>query len=660
MMKTKILSILLLTALFSIVMVSATDLTIPASSINIPSPVNHDGGTFTITFDLENTGSAITDITFTNTQDPSSQLVIFEIDSVDLNAGTPSAPTTTTVTATGTYGANLNGKFKGTIVPNPGTGHTADTLPFEINITDSPSLSVSSATLTNFDTQTVLTVTNDGNIDFTIVNITSDFQVTGVTFDHPDKISILNAGTSKTVTVDIDAASLKRVGPNVATLTATDDDNPITKSEGTITIEKNFCDNGEQGSDLEIRHIDIINDDGDNEIWAPLDRIEVEVEVENKGSVDITEIMVELAVFDSGGRNIVNDFKNLDEEIIDLGRIKDGDEKTATFKFMVPADFEDDGYRLAIKVYSDDLGEEIECTAKQSDDLSDTYFQEIDGEREDDAEKHVIFHDIKVLPSPAQCGERIQVTGDLVNIGDKNYDSNLKVTLYNSELGLDLEQVIRRDLNEGRKRQVEFEFEVPEGAEEKLHTLKFRTYYDYYEDDDTYDEESDEEFRATLRVAGNCHVHTQDVSITAELDSETPQAIAGKQVIIKSTVTNTGNTETMYTLSVSGLDDWATLASIDDQVFTVAAGETKEVNIILNLDSDSEGDKEFTIKTTYGESGITEKKVPLSISASNAQLVPFVDNVKSNWFIYVIILVNVILIIAIISVIRSMVSPRPL
>ena len=116
----------------------------------------------------------------------------------------------------------------------------------------------------------------------------------------------------------------------------------------------------------------------------------------------------------------------------------------------------------------------------------------------------------------------------------------------------------------------------------------------------------------------------------------------------------------MYTLSVSGLDDWATLASIDDQVFTIAAGEVKDINIILNLDSDAEGDKEFTIKTTYGESGITEKKVPLSISASNAQLVPFVDNVKSNWFIYVIILVNVILIIAIISVIRSMVSPRPL
>ena len=183
---------------------------------------------------------------------------------------------------------------------------------------------------------------------------------------------------------------------------------------------------------------------------------------------------------------------------------------------------------------------------------------------------------------------------------------------------------------------------------------------DYDEDDDSYDEESEEEFSATLRVAGNCHSYDEDATITSEFDSETPNAVAGKQVIIKSTVTNTGDVETMYTLSVNGINDWATLASIDDQVFTLAAGENKEVNIILNVDSNAEGDKGFTIKTTYGENKITEHKVSLSISASNTQLTPFVDNVKSNWFIYVIILVNIILIIAIISVIRSMVSPRPL
>jgi uncharacterized membrane protein len=557
-MKTKILTMFLMTALLSMSLVMATDFSLSTSSLKFENKVN------VLTFEF-----------------------------------TP---------PTDTNGSN---QYNFTLdFPNPAiTLENGQSVGFTYNSSD----------LTNIDSTTPITVT-----------VTSDA-------DH-NQLSIGKEYTGK--------IKVKNVA------------NTTDYKEITVNFVGSFCSMGENGTNLEINDIKINNDDGDDEDWSPLDKIEVEVEVENIGNEKVRDVTVELAVFDSSGKNIVKDLENLDDEEIDLGSIKEDDEETAIFEFTVPADFESGDYRLAIKAYSDDLEEENECTAK-SDDLDNTYFQEIVGEREEDSEKHVVFDDIRTN-SPAQCGDKIQVSGDLVNIGDEDYEDQLKVTLYNSELGLELEQIVREDLEEGETESVEFEFEVPEDAEEKLYNLKFKTYYDYDEDDDSYDEESEEEFSATLRVAGNCHSHDEDATITSEFDSETPNAVAGKQVIIKSTVTNTGDVETMYTLSVNGINDWATLASIDDQVFTLAAGENKEVNIILNVDSNAEGDKGFTIKTTYGENKITEHKVSLSISASNTQLTPFVDNVKSNWFIYVIILVNIILIIAIISVIRSMVSPRPL
>ena len=371
--------------------------------------------------------------------------------------------------------------------------------------------------------------------------------------------------------------------------------------------------------------------------------------------------MVEIGLFDSTGKNIIKDMEDLDDEEIDLGSIKDDDEDTAMFTFTVPADFQDDDYKLVIKTYSDDLGQDMECSS-ESNDLSDDLFESINGEREEDEEKHLIFDNIKVSPNPAQCSEKIQVTGELFNIGDEDYEDQVRVTMFSEGLGINTEKTIREDFDQGDSELVDFEFDVPAKTEEKLYTIEFRTFYDYDDDDDSYDEVSDEKFTTSIRVAGNCNLQDTNVAIAATLDSETPEAVPGKQVIINSKLTNTGDVATSYTVSVLENSEWSSLLSIEPKMVNLLPGESRDISIALTVNNDATGDKELTIRADY-DGKTTDQRVVLTIGEgkmASADLGPFVNHLRDNWFIYLIILVNLVLIIAIILVIRSMVSPRPL
>jgi hypothetical protein len=439
----------------------------------------------------------------------------------------------------------------------------------------------------------------------------------------------------------------------------------------TVTIPvdfvRTFCDAGEQADVddfLEITNIKINNNDGNDDEWSPLDEIEVEVEVTNNDNDRIKDVMVEIGLFDSQGKNIIRDMDDLNDRTVDLGSIKEDKDETTTFTFTIPSDFEDDSYSLVIKAYSDDndFGEDVLCTSKTSE-LSDDFFEKIDGERETDEENHILFDKIQVTPSPAQCSEKVQVTGKVANIGDEDYVDQIRVTLFNSELGVNTEQIIRQDFDQGDSEVVDFEFDVPATAAEKLYTLEFRTYFDYDEDDDTYDLVSDDKYTATFRVAGNCNTESSNVAITATLNSETPEAVPGKQVIINTVIKNNGDVDTIYAVSVAGNSGWSTLSSIEPQIVPLGPGESRDVSIALLVNDDATGDNELTISASF-DGKKTDQRIVLSIaegkSMGSNDLGPFVNHLRDNWFIYLIVLVNVVLIVAIILVIRSMVSPRPL
>lgn len=674
-MKLKILLMFLLTAFLSLAMVSAAQVLITSAPV-FTTPVNHDAGTFTVTFDVENTGTSAETVSFTSTVATGAGKATANIPSIaNVELTVPPAPGfKKTVSVTGTFSPNQNGEIDLTITAKPSSvGNTGDSEQFKIKITDKPSLAVSSTTISSNDTKATIKITNNGNIDFPTVNIQIPV-ITGATFSFTSPIS-LNKGTSKDVEVTVQTTPSLNIGTNPATVTARDSLNQAPQAQGTITINKNFCDAGEKGTDLEIKNVKIDNGDGDDEEWTPLDEIEIEVEVSNEGTEKIQDVFVEIGLYNTQGRNVINDMDNLDDEQIDLGSIKDDKEDTAIFTFTIPSDFDSDNYKLVVKTFSKDIGEDKLCDSTSSD-LDNDFFQRISGDREEDEDKHIIFHDIIITPSPAQCGERIQVTGTIVNIGDTDYSDQISVTILNQELGLNLEQVVRKSFDEGDEEVVDFEFDVPANAAQKLHTLEFQTLYDYDEDDNTYDLESDTIFRQTFRVEGNCiagpttgpttgpvQPGKQNVQITADLDSETPEAIAGQQVVVNARIRNIGDSETSYAIGIEGNSEWSRLVSINPRVVSLTPGQSEEVAIVLSINQDASGENDFLIRANYD--GFTaEQEVVLTVSSQGqqppAQISPVVEHLRTNWFIYLIILVNIILIIAIILVIRSMVAPsRP-
>lgn len=537
---------------------------------------------------------------------------------------------------------------------------------------------VSAATNFTLSKTSLNFIAPDNSETFTItpVNTTS----TSYTFVTP--IITDNDGTTIPITVTPNPATATGLNPITITVDSTLDydklsigknyignlmitDNNAENATVSLKFIKTFCKSGEKGNAttglLEITEVNIDNSDGDDTEWSPLDPITIEVKVENTGDDKLSDIIVELGLYNSKGKNIVNDLKDLDNEQIDLGAIRDNDDDIATFNFKVPADFEDNAYTLVVKAYSDDTGEDEVCTSYSSD-LSKDYYELIDGVRETDEERHIVVDNIKISPANPQCSEIVQVSAEVFNIGDEDYEDQVKVTLINKELGVNLEKVIRQDFDQGDSETVDFEFEIPANAAKKAYVLEFKTYYDYDTDDETYN--FDSSVTQSFTVEGNCGVvpTVSSVKITAKLSSDTPEAIAGEQVIITATLENTGESTDLYTISVSGNTAWSSLSEIDPESVIIPAGpeEAKQVDIILDLDKDAEGDKEFTIKAT--KDGVPkEQKVALLITkpaTSGITGSAIAEHIKANGFIYAIVLINLILIIAIILVIRRMVAPK--
>ena len=145
--------------------------------------------------------------------------------------------------------------------------------------------------------------------------------------------------------------------------------------------------------------------------------------------------------------------------------------------------------------------------------------------------------------------------------------------------------------------------------------------------------------------------------ITATLSSD---ALAGEQLVVKGTLKNTGTEQTTYVLSVTGYSAWANLNRIEPISLTLNAGESKDFNVYLDVKEDATGEQFFTITSAFDAttkeqqvSVVIQGKQPFSLTGS-----AIAEHFRTNWFIWVIVLINIILIIAIIAVARRIASSR--
>ncbi|MEK6872805.1 MAG: putative S-layer protein, partial [Nanoarchaeota archaeon] len=178
--------------------------------------------------------------------------------------------------------------------------------------------------------------TNPHNYTLSFPTIT---QENGVAIAFTFSGNVMDVTSAQTITINVSNVNYGKLNPGKnynGNIVVTDANNNTDTLTVPVSFVGSFCKQGEKGTDLEINKVDIDNSDGDDDEWSPLDEIEIKVEVSNEGDEKIKDVNVEIGLFNSEGKNVIKDMKDLDNEEIELGSIKDDDEDTATFNFKVP------------------------------------------------------------------------------------------------------------------------------------------------------------------------------------------------------------------------------------------------------------------------------------------------------------------------------------
>lgn len=499
------------------------------------------------------------------------------------------------------------------------------------------------------------TITNTGNetASFTIpsdIKISDDSKEVVVTLDSYN--FDIEAGESKKISASVTPNSIDalEIGIHSKSIEITAGGN--TTQTLTFSAHKSYCEKGPLKSDIiEIREIDESGSSSDDDwAWYPQDDITLSVKVKNNDDEEDREVRVEWDIYDKGNK-----------EFLDIGddetvSINNNDYEWVEFSFEVPYDLErGSNYLLFVKAYDDDEGEEEICSVAKENGKSAAIGEEEGIPIEIKRERNDVEITKTNLPELLSCGSTTEINLWIANIG-RTREDKIKVTLQESVFGKEISREVSKLDWDDKAEKLSFSVTVPNDIKEGIHKLNFRIDYDYDEDDDEFGKYKTISY--DIEVKGNCIVEKKlGAEITAELDSD---AIAGEQLVIKGTIENTGKEKTSYTLSTKGFSSWAKLDTIEPKTLTLDARDSSDFLIYFNVNEDAEGEQFFTIRADFEKetieqevSVIIEGKEPTAVTGAAIS-----THLRENWFIWVIIVINIILIIAIILVARRIVTSR--
>ena len=626
-MKSKLFATLTFALFLSLTLVSAASL--DQGNVIFPDSIDHDQGTFQITFNLINDGAEAT-IAWSESFTSGSSTFDYSTNTIADGSG---STVTQPITVTGTFNPNQIGPITGLITATPGLGG-AEEIAFSIPITSAPSLSLSDATMSTGSTTATMTLTNEGNTQLTSIDLTFS-TLSGVTFDA-DTVLSLAPGASTDVEVDATIVGDLNLDSASVTVTATAFD--TTSDTAILTLENEFCSAGTVG-DLDIKVSIDNNGRGKDDEWYLLDTLTVEVEVDNDGDEKISDIVVEWALIsESTGETI-------DDDDLNDFNLKDGKDKTLTFDINLdPDDFEVDDIGsnliLLVKAYSDDVGESVECTSESEKvELFGDDFMIVDVE------------DIN-FPDSLQAGTGVEVRAKLWNVGTEAQDE-VSVRVQVQEFNFD-ETVEVGDIDELDSESFTFNLEIPSNTNDGTYAIKFDV---FDEDGDHFEDEDEDEstFIRLFEVKGGTTTQAS-VGIVADIESD---AVAGKDLVIVTTITNTGDETTTYNLLAENYQSWASLDSITPPTFALDSGESRDVKITLVPNADVSGTQEFKVQAVY-DGIITSQTIQVNeIQASTSAGITggaIGASLKENWFIWLVALINIVLVLLIIVVAVRMAS----
>ena len=421
-----------------------------------------------------------------------------------------------------------------------------------------------------------------------------------------------------------------------------------------ISFEKtNYCGIRENKNKISVDIDDVKVSEGfgeDDDYWYLMDEIEVDVIVKNDGSYDLDNVEVEWALYTTSGRKIFDDTEK------DF-KLRDGDDKTVTFSFKIDEDLDRFDGEDAI-LYVRAIGE--------TDDKDSSY----DGEEScgsDSVNVDVITKDDFVVVDELrvndelvdgyyfnesfECGSYADISGRLYNIGEDDQD-DVSLEIYSKALGV-YEKIKFDTIDAYDYREFSYRVNIPEEMDEGNYEIRFEV---YDEDNDLFENKEDDKavFTNIIKVDGKCKLVAPSVS--AKLVGD---ALSGEEVGVVATIENLGEDELDYLVVPEGYSEWATMTSFSPEVFRLAPGEAKNVTINLKLKKDALGEKSFSLTIMNDNRIAGVQPISMNVEKGSFDISDIKDYATAdNLKVAGIILLNIILLIAIISVSRKIIRRK--
>ncbi len=528
------------------------------------------------------------------------------------------------------------------------------------------SLALVSTMVIAVDTSSLILTASDSHIvigqntSLTLTNVNSSAAVTSIFFTTtgssggfnlkftPSTISTLDANTAQTINITPININGLSFGNHEITVNAVGNisGSQTVQTSVPLTLDKGLCEAGPRGTNLTLSRVKIRSSGDKDEEWKLLDTVEVEVKVEDRGE-DINDVFVDLVLYDGSGNDVTGslEFSNADEDQIELGDFGHNDDDTATFEFQVPADFDTGSYKLAVKAYSD--GNEDKDCIDSSGNLNNRIFQSISVKQENDDDKLITIDNVH-LPSETTCAESASGSFEVFNVGDKDQDQ-VRITMFNKELGLNQEFEIRNNLDRGDSEVIDFTLDLPSNMQNKKYPIMFRAEYGYR--NGNYQDRSDDLTRGSLNIIGCASSgsgsntgsgNLNDVDISPTLKSS---AQAGSKLVVDAIITNTGSQPVTLALDASGYQSWAKLDSVSSRTLSLDSGDSQTVTFTFTVDDTAAGAQSFTLQARGNGDSISQ---PVEVNLeSKSSGFSFSGNASLLWIIGII---NVVLIVLIIIV----------
>ena len=249
----------------------------------------------------------------------------------------------------------------------------------------------------------------------------------------------------------------------------------------------------------------------------------------------------------------------------------------------------------------------------------------------------VIIKDYSFSPSSMiNAGRAFTAMVRVQNIGDKDLD-DVKVTIAIPDLNVrDSEYLDSLDADE-KETLEEFLLRVPECTKPGVYDVVITVEFDEYE--------STTERTSIIVLEGDsCSVSAKndDKDKTVVTVPGKQEVTAGNEIAYPIVISNEGAASKIFTVTISGVEDWGTSRVSPSSVVVVPAGETKTVFLYVKADEDASGEKIFIATVS---SGADSESIPLT---ANVTALENNDGLKKGLEIALVVLVIILIIIGLI------------